>query len=187
MGMFTFSVINGKHLFWVNSVEIFKFVNLTRNSVLRLIQIRRVQWICSLLLFWTGNTVLGKFGPNIQICQFKLKFGAQTNSNMQNWMEMFPTCVSNGKHFFWANSVEIFKFVNLTWNLVLILIQICRTEWRMFTFSIINGNHLFWANLVQKIKILNLSWNLVLRLIQIWRIQWGCSLFLRLTGNTFFG
>ena len=100
MGMFTFSVINGKHLFWVNSVEIFKFVNLTRNSVLRLIQICRVQWICSLLLLWTGNTVLGKFGPNIQIYQFKLKFGAQTNSNMQNWMEMFTFSVFNGKHRF---------------------------------------------------------------------------------------
>ena len=31
----------------------------------------------------------GKFGPNNQNCNFKLKFGTYTNSNMQNSMVMF--------------------------------------------------------------------------------------------------
>ena len=32
---------------------------------------------------------LGKFGPKDQICQFKLKFGIETNSNMRNSMVVF--------------------------------------------------------------------------------------------------
>ena len=32
---------------------------------------------------------LGKFGPKNQNCQFILKFGTWTNSNMQNSMAMF--------------------------------------------------------------------------------------------------
>ena len=33
--------------------------------------------------------LLGKFDPKIQNCQFKLKFGNQTNLNMENSMVMF--------------------------------------------------------------------------------------------------
>ena len=32
---------------------------------------------------------LGKFGPKNQTCQFVLKFGTLTNSNMQNSMAIF--------------------------------------------------------------------------------------------------
>ena len=33
--------------------------------------------------FPTGNTLFGKLGPKYKNCQFKLKFGTETISNMQ--------------------------------------------------------------------------------------------------------
>ena len=129
MGMFTSSVSNGKYLFWANFVQIFKFINLTWSLVLTLTQICIVQWDIHFFCFQRETDFLGKFSPNIQICQFNLKSGAQTNSNMQNSMEMFTSSVSNGKYLFWANLVQIFKFINLTWSLVLRLIQIERIQW----------------------------------------------------------
>ena len=33
--------------------------------------------------FPTGNTLFGKLGQKHKNCQFKLKFGTETNSNMQ--------------------------------------------------------------------------------------------------------
>ena len=36
---------------------------------------------------------LGKLGPKNQNCQFKLKFGTKTNSNMQNSIAMFTFSV----------------------------------------------------------------------------------------------
>ena len=40
---------------------------------------------------------LGKFGPKNQNCQFILKFGTWTNSNMQNSMAIFNFSFSLGK------------------------------------------------------------------------------------------
>ena len=37
----------------------------------------------------TRNTLLGKFDPKKQYCQFKLKLFTQTNSNMKNSMVIF--------------------------------------------------------------------------------------------------
>ena len=39
--------------------------------------------------FWLEIPFLGKFDQKSQNCQFKLKFGTQTNSNMQNSMAVF--------------------------------------------------------------------------------------------------
>ena len=41
---------------------------------------------------------LGKFGPKNQNCQFKLKFGTKTNSNMQNSMALFTFSVLDRKY-----------------------------------------------------------------------------------------
>ena len=127
----------------------------------------------------------GKFDPKNQNCQFKLKFGTYTNSNTQNSMVIFTFSVFDRKYLFWANLVQKIKFVNLTWNLVLRLIQICRIQLGCSLFPFSMGNT-FFGQLVQKIKIVNLTWNLVPRLIQIYRSQWRCSLFLFSTVNTFF-
>ena len=68
------SVFSWKCLFWVNLVQKLKIISLSWNFVPRLIQICRIPWWCSLFLFSTGNTFLGKFGPKNQNCQFELKF-----------------------------------------------------------------------------------------------------------------
>ena len=68
------SVFNWKYLFWVNLVQKLKIISLSWNFVPRLIQICRIPWWCSLFLFSTGNTFLGKFGSKNQNCQFELKF-----------------------------------------------------------------------------------------------------------------
>ena len=143
MEMFNLSVINGKNLFSSNSLQIFKFVNLTWNLVLRPMEICRIQWGCSIFLLSTGTPFSGKFGPNIQICQFHLKFSAKTNSNMQNSMGMFTFSLFNGKHVFWAFLVQKIKIVYFTLNLVLRLIQICRILWGYSLFLFSTGNTLF--------------------------------------------
>ena len=65
MVVFTFSVWEWKHSFGVNLVEKFNIVSLRGNLVPRTNQIRRIYWRCSLFLFSTGNTILGKFWQNI--------------------------------------------------------------------------------------------------------------------------
>ena len=46
---------------------------------------------------------LGKFGPKIQNCLFKVKYGTLTNSNMQNQMVIFT-------FFFWPEISFMGKF-----------------------------------------------------------------------------
>ena len=48
---------------------------------------------------WKYIPFLGKFGPKNQKCQFKLKFGTRTNSDMQNLLVMFTFSVFDGKYF----------------------------------------------------------------------------------------
>ena len=56
----------------------------------------------------------GKFGPKNQNCQFILKFGTWTNSNLQNSMAMFNFSAFNWNYPFWANLVQIIKIVRLS-------------------------------------------------------------------------
>ena len=122
---------------------------------------------------------LGKFRSKIQKCQFKLKFGTWTNNRtcMQNSRGMFTFSVLDRKYPFWANLVQKFKNVSLSWNLAPKLIPICRIQW-WWLFFCFKPENPFWSNLVQKIKIVSFSWNLVAGLIRICKIQWCCSLFL---------
>ena len=57
---------------------------------------------------------LGKFGPKNQNCQFNVKFGTLTNSNMQNSMGLFTFSLLDRKHPFWANLAQKIKIVSLT-------------------------------------------------------------------------
>ena len=53
---------------------------------------------------------LGKFGPKNQNCQFKLKFGTRTNSDMQNSLVMFTFSVFDWKYFvgqIWLKKIKI--------------------------------------------------------------------------------
>ena len=51
--------------------------------------------------FWLRLLLLGKSGPKDQNCQFKLKYGTHTNSNMQNSMVVFTFSFLYWKHPFW--------------------------------------------------------------------------------------
>ena len=131
--------------------------------VLRLIiRICRIQWFGSLSLFQTGNTLSSKFRPENQNCQFKLKFGTYTNSNMQNSMALLTFSVLDQQNSFWANLVKNqncqfkLKFGTYTNSNM-------QNSMALLTFSVLDQQNSFWANLVQKIKIVSLSWNSVLR------------------------
>ena len=93
----------------------------------------------------------------------------------------------NTRHVCWANLVQKFKIVSLSWNLAPRLIQVCRIQWWCSLFLFQNGNTLFGQIWSKKIKIVSLCWNLAPSLIRICRIQWWCSLLPFLTGNTLFG
>ena len=60
------------------------------NLVLRLIWICRIHWWCLFFLFLVAFLV--KFGSKKWNWQFKLKFGTQFNSNMQNSMLILTFC-----------------------------------------------------------------------------------------------
>ena len=93
------------------------------------------------------------FGANLvqkNNFQFKLKFGTQINSNMHNSMVVFTFSVLEWEYHFWENLVQKVKIVSLSWNLLLILIQICIEFNSEFTFSVFNQKYFFWTNLVQK-------------------------------------
>ena len=60
MVMFTFSVFDRAYAFSANLVQKFKIVISRWNSRLKLIQICRIQWWCSLFLFLSGNTLFGQ-------------------------------------------------------------------------------------------------------------------------------
>ena len=49
-----------------------------------------------------------------QNCQFKLKFGTYSFSNMQNLTVVFTFSVLDGKHPFWASLVKNNKIINLS-------------------------------------------------------------------------
>ena len=76
----------GNTFFSVYLVQKLKIISLSGNFVPRLIQICRIPWSCSLSLFSTRNTFLGKFGPKNENCHFELKFNL-INFNMQNYVE----------------------------------------------------------------------------------------------------
>ena len=57
-------------------------------------------------------TFLGKFGLKNQNSQFKLKFGALTNSYMQISVVEFTFSILEWKYPFWANMIQKIKVVS---------------------------------------------------------------------------
>ena len=127
--MFNFFVFDRKYLFWTNLV-------LSWNLVAGLIQMSRIQWCCSIKLM----PFLGKFGPNCQYCQFKMKLDYYTNANMRNSMAVLTFFVFDPKCPFCANLVHNVKIVSLRLNLVASLVRICRIHWCCSLFSFSTGN-----------------------------------------------
>ena len=114
-----------------------------------------------LLHFQQEIPLWGKFGPKNQNYLFKVKFGAETNSNMVNSMVIFIFLFSTQNSLFWENLVQKIKNFSFNWNLVPWLIQRCTIQWNCSMFLFPTGNTLFLADLIQKVKIASLSWNFV--------------------------
>ena len=92
MVMFTFSVFDRKYPFWGNWVQKVNIISWSWNLVLRLIQICRIQWWCSLFLFLIENTYFG------QIWCKKLKLSVQGETR---YLNCFKYAEFNGDgHFF---------------------------------------------------------------------------------------
>ena len=80
-----------EYQFWANFVQKIKIVSLKINLEPRLSQICGIQLWCELLLFWTRNTLFGKiWSQNSKL--FKVKFGTETNMNMQNSLNALNAC-----------------------------------------------------------------------------------------------
>ena len=63
------------------------------------------------------HSMLGEFALKIKNCQFKQKFSAVTNSNMQSSLVVLTFSVFDQRYPFWANLVQKVKIVRLNWNL----------------------------------------------------------------------
>ena len=97
-----FSVFDWRYPFWANLVQKTKIVSFRWNLTPRLIRIcNSVYLVC----FRLEILSLDKLGPKNQNCQFKLKFGSDINSNMQNSMVIFTFFVFDWRYPFWANLV----------------------------------------------------------------------------------
>ena len=75
-----------------------------------------------------GILYLERLDPKTQICQFKIKFGTKTNSNMQNLMLMFPFSAFEWKYSISINLIHNIEIFDLSGNLVPRRIYICRTK-----------------------------------------------------------
>ena len=141
------SVFDWKYPFWINWVQKLKIISLSWNLVHRLIQVCRIPWRCSLFLFLTGSTFLGRCDPKNQNFQFELKFCTYNNLNMQNSMMVFTFSVLNQKNLFGVNLVHKIKIVSLSWNLVPRLIRICGIQcWcSLLLFLTINVLGQIWS------------------------------------------
>ena len=114
---------------------------------------------CSLLdwLFCSVVPFLGKFGPKTQNCQFKLKFGTQNNSKMQNSMVMFTFPLIDWKYLFSVNLVQ--KNQNCCFEMKFRprLNSICRIQWQCLPFLFQTRKSLSWQIWSRKSKNVSLS------------------------------
>ena len=113
-----------KYLSWINLVQNIKIVSLSLNLVSKLMRICRIQWWCSLFLFWTRTILFGQIWSENRNYQFKLKL----TSICSLTMVMFTFSVFDRKCSYSVNLVQKFKIVSFSWNLVPRLIRICRTQ-----------------------------------------------------------
>ena len=127
MMMFTFSVFDRKYPSWANLAEKSKIVCSKWSLIQRLILIFRIQWWCFFICFRLEVPFLDKFRPKNQNCQFELKIGTQTNSNMKNSMVMFSFSVFNWKYSFFKKHL-LHKSKFFVEAVIKNLIRICRIQ-----------------------------------------------------------
>ena len=141
-----FSNFDWEYHFWANLVQKIKNVSLRWNLILKLVQICRIQWCCSLLWFSAGNTLLGQFGPKNQNCQLNVKLGTKNNLNKQNSLAVFTFFDFDQKCPFWANLVQDVEIFSLKWKLIPRLVRIWWIQWCCSHFSFSTGNALLGQN-----------------------------------------
>ena len=123
------SVFDWKYHFWCEFGPKTQIIRLSWNILPRLIQICRNSWGCSLFLFLTVNTFLGKLSKKIKIVslRFLIVIRLMWIWRIQYWYSFFSifdrkcTC-------FWKFALKI-KIVFLSWNLESRLIWIWRIRW----------------------------------------------------------
>ena len=120
MVQFIFSDLDWKYPFGANLVQKFKIVSLSWNLVSRLIWICRIQWCCSLFLFFTGNTFLGaNFILEAEVSYLRnFKYAEFISWSLFSKFDQIYS--------FWVNLLQKIKIVSLSSNVVPWLIQICR-------------------------------------------------------------
>ena len=156
MFMFTFSVFDWEYAFSANLVQKIKTVSSKWNSIFKLIQIRRIQWWCSLFWFSAGNAMLGTVWSKKSKFQLKVKLDTYTNSNMQNSIVVFTFLVFDQKCPFLPNLVLKGKIISLSWNLVPTIIRIpVQISVVMFTFFCFRSEMHFFGKIWSKMS--NLS------------------------------
>ena len=120
MVQFIFSDLDWKYPFGANLVQKFKIVSLSWNLVSRLIWICRIQWCCSLFMFFTGNTFLGaNFILEAEVSYLRnFKYAEFISWSLFSKFDQIYS--------FWVNLLQKIKIVSLSSNVVPWLIQICR-------------------------------------------------------------
>ena len=143
-------------------VQKIKIVSLSLNLTPRPIRICKIQWLCSLFLFYTKNN---PFWANLiqKLKIFRLSWNLVPRPAQIcriQWCCSFS--VFERKYPFWVYLAQKFKIVSLSWNLVHRLIRgnkVCRVQWWCSLFLFFTGNNPFLANLVQKFETVSLHWN----------------------------
>ena len=128
---FIFSVFFQKYSFRKNLVQNTKIVSLSWNLTPR-IWYTKFNGGVHFFGFRPEIPFFQHFGAKKQNYQFKVIFGTETNSDMQNSIVLFTFFVFNLKYPFWQNLVEKDKIVNLIWNLVPRLFRTCSIQWWCF-------------------------------------------------------
>ena len=153
MVIFTFSVFDWKSTFWANLVQKIKIVCLSWNLVPTLIRAFRIQWWYSLFLLLIGNPLFG------QIWSKKLKLSVQGKTLYLNWFKYAE--FNSDVHFFrfgrkysdWDNFFQSIKIISWSWNLVPILIRICKIQWWYSLFLFMIRRTLFGQIWSKKLKL----------------------------------
>ena len=117
------SVTRYVHIKWVapnKCGQVHYSITVSKENVVVFFQFEYVEFSSYVHFFRYRRQIpfLGKFGPKNRNCQFILKFGTWTNSNMQNSMATFNFSAFYWNYPFWANLVQLIKIVRLSWYLV---------------------------------------------------------------------
>ena len=122
-----------------NLVKKYQIVSLSWNLVPRLTQYAEFNGGVHFIRYRLEIPFCTNLFQKNQNCQFTLKFGIYSNSNMQNSVVVFTFSVLDQKYHFGATLVQKIKIVSLSWNLILRLIWICGIQWWCSLFLLYTG------------------------------------------------